>query len=166
MRFHTSASLTHAGRTIIAPWVASRHGCDLNNVILLRIEPWTSEARRLAVENHIGVTGSGSTSTSKPCNPTAEEFTSTLKQDIGDYNHLVVQIMQQLASDSPATDLSTLYHLDLLLYINGKAFANSSTRVNTLIVSSSSAQPPQQHQQANLGEAMVRVPVACASFLW
>ena len=82
---------------------------------------------------------------------------------IGDSSRLVVQ---QLASDSPATDLSTLYHLDLLLYINGKAFANSSTRVNTLIVSSSSAQPPQQHQQANLGEAMVRVPVACASFLW
>ncbi len=83
---------------------------------------------------------------------------------IGDSSRLVVQ---QLASDSPATDLPTLYHFALLLYINGKAFANSSMRVNnTLIVSSSSAQPPQQYQQANLGEAMVRVPVACTLFLW
>ena len=57
----------------------------------------------------------------------------------------------------PRTLLSQLYHLDMVLYVRGKAFPNCTTCINTFIVCSSSEPPAEQQQQADLGTALVRV---------
>ena len=156
VRFHSSASLHNTELAVIAPWVAERHGCDLDNVALTRIAPWDNEASRLDsqadAESHTPILSSTSSAKRKR---TATEFTATLRKDIDDFNTCAKEVMEVFKTSHTA--LSQLYHLDMVLYVRGKAFPNCTTCINTFIVCSSSEPPAEQQQQADLGTALVRV---------